>query len=68
MKLFSFGKDLEERDRSNPNARAPRPPKLGLEVGAESVDGDFTSGIGAGLGVALGFLGAGYVASKLVRR
>lgn len=68
MKLFSFGTDLEERDRSNPNARASKPPKLGLEVGAESVDGDFTSGIGAGLGVALGFLGAGYVASKLVRR
>jgi hypothetical protein len=65
MKLFTFGTDIEERSRV---VRTPEPkaPKIGVEVGADGVEGDFTRGVGTGVGAVVGLLAAGYIARKVV--
>lgn len=37
-----------------------------VEIGGTSVDGDFTKGIGQGVGITIGIMGAAWLAGKII--
>jgi hypothetical protein len=55
MKFITFGSDKNE----------PRPRPTTPVAGDTSVEGDLTRGLGQGVGIAIGLVAAGFVASKL---
>ena len=69
MPLIKLGSDTPATNfarfsRKRETLFVPRPSVMG---GTE-VQGDFTKGVGQGIGIVPGVVGAGWVASKLFRR
>jgi hypothetical protein len=67
MGLIRFGTDNPERHFVKKKPHALYVPKPSV-MGQTEIQGDFTKGIGQGVGIILGVIGAGWVASKIMSR
>lgn len=70
MPLIRLGSDTPETNfrrfrKKRESLYVPRPSMMGADSDSQ---GDFTKGIGQGLGIVLGVVGAGWVASKIMNR